>query len=301
MNQKELRIAQRRARWSILTLQLIVMAGLLYFAEISQARDDDDDGRRAPVCTTEECRRTSPAYNTIPIPAQYRSQPPDVGLWYRRGGDNSGQVWVPGLTDNMNDRTKGIYNSLKGQNHSRAWPLLRNQTAEILTLAQRYPSLRCQDNMAAARSGNVQMSCSYTDRGNRVTKTYDNLTTSQFDQHLDSQMETIAEVQDEQLRNGTTNLNAAHTNRAGEHGTRAGPGLSNASGGSSPYSRYINRHVAPHVRQVNRSTAAVFSSGSEAGVTLEEIQKKDSAEFSPSIQEGEGSQSESQSQPDESP
>ena len=302
------------SRLGIFMLQLVVIAALLWASDYAQAEADDDDNWKPP-CSTEACKKTHPYYNTIPIPSWYRSNPPDVGKWYHRGGDDGGQVWVPGLTDDMDQATKDAYYEIKSGPLSGGWKVVRKEVAAALQLAQDYPSAKCHDNMAAAAAGHVQMTCTYKDNGETKTKTFKNMTTVTFNDYFDDQFMTVAEYHNSSAygnedgynhQGGSQGTNGGSDNPYAQYydshgnliynsnGTNGGSnsggaGYAQGSGGTgSAYARYITNHVAPNYSNINRSTAAVFSMGNEQGLTLEEILKKQKAEYAPGINSGDG-------------
>lgn len=295
------------SRLGIFILQLVVIAALLWASDESLAESDDARNNTPPPCSTEECKRTHPYYNTIPIPSSYRKNPPDVGRWYRRGGETGGQVWVSGLTDSMNHSTKDAYFDIKSGPLGGGWKVVRKDVAKALQLAQDYPSAVCHDNMQAAAAGYVRLTCNYKDGGETKTTTFKNLTTVTFNDFFDEQFVTVAEYHNGQ-RNGSGGSGSPYDqyydsqgNLATSQGTNANAQGSNghvgytrgSNSGGKAYARYITNHVAPNYDNINRSTAAVFSMGNEQGMTLEEILRKQKAEYAPGIKEDRGGKTKS--------
>ncbi len=242
------------------------------------------------------------AYSTIPIPSWYHKNPPDVGKWhYQSGEDGGGRVWIPGLTDDMDQTSKDAYYDIKKSSFRDGWSVVRKDVAAILQLVQNHPNASCHDNMQAAAVGQVQMTCTYKDSDEAKKVSFTNITTLTFNKYFDDQFVTITEYHNNKTNksNNSTNkknpyaqyydshgnlIYKSNTNSPDSYGKNIGY-AQGSSGKSSSYARYINNHVAPNYSNINRSTAAVFSMGNEQGLTLEEILKKKTAEYSPGVKE----------------
>lgn len=298
------------SRLGIFLLQLLVIATLLWASDRAAAERDDNESY-TPPCQTEACKRTHPHYNTIPIPSWYRKNPPDVGKWHHQGGEDGGQVWVPGLTDKMDQATKDAYYDIKNGPLGGGWSVVRVDVATALQLAQDFPSTSCHDNMQAAAAGHVRMTCTYKEGGETKSVSFKNITTVTFNDYFDDQFVTVAEYHNDRMNgsgsggsHGGVNGSSAYDQYYDSHGnlvynegtngntsgSGGGVGYANGSSGTgAAYARYITNHVAPNYNNINRSTAAVFSMGNEQGLTLEEILKQQKAEYAPGIKEGNGS------------
>lgn len=300
-------------RLIIFCFQIVAMAALLAFAPDSLAGADDDDSAYRNSCNNPanaNLTRCLPQNrpNTISIPYRYRKTPPDVGFRYHDNDDdgNGGSVWIPGLTDNMNQESKNVYFEIKRKTSGVVWNYQRKDVAGMIQYVQDNPRTKCSSNINSTATS-VALVCKTPGKQNKV---FPNMVASQYDQYFDDNMITPVEEFETAHQQRSTGANQSdapqHTGGArtdvdnsqyeaptaasrtfGSSGGRnsgsvpSNSGVNSGSAASSAYSSYISSQVAPSNSYANRPVDPIFAATPNAGdgvTTIEEQKLKDSDE-----------------------
>ena len=180
-------------RLLIFCFQIVAIAALLAFAPDSLAQsDDDDNGAWQRSCNNpansslERCLPQNRP-NTMSIPSRYRSNPPDVGFRYTENDDDNGHrsVWVPGLTDDMNQASKDVYFDVKSKTAGVVWKYQRKNVAGLIQHIQDNPKTTCKSNINQTATS-VALVCS------NPKKVFPNMVASQYNQYFDNNMITMS-------------------------------------------------------------------------------------------------------------